>query len=456
MSEEKKNVNIWKALQKVPAGTMFVPLIIGAIITTIGQGLFNVDIWAVLGNPMKDMFSSSGQMLIIGLMLFFTGTGVKVSDLKSALGRSVPLIIVRLVVAYTLCALYYVLFGFEGVFGIPFLAVACAITSANAALYMGIISPFGDEADKAGFGIMLICSMPLLPILFLGFYGTSGFGIAQVMQIIALLIPFILGMILGSLDADIRKVFAGGNATILPFLGFEFGSTINLFKALGMIPQGILLSIAYFIIVIGPSYFVERNILHRPGYISVASASLAGIALAIPAMADTDKLAFSTVTKFDHSVKEQTITNVEDIKTLKAKLQPIVDQNKNIFYMFLAHAKFSKMHVRSCYKCAKPYPTHAETACEQREYHYENEEGQIIAIYCPDYVEGINLPGWHFHFLSDDKTHGGHILGLSADEFTFKMNAIPEFDLVLLTDSDFGKLNLTEDLSESTNAVEGN
>ena len=124
--------------------------------------------------------------------------------------------------------------------------------------------------------------------------------------------------------------------------------------------------------------------------------------------------------------------------------------------MFLAHAKFSKMHVRSCYKCAKPYPTLAEAACEQREYHYENEEGQIIAIYCPDYVEGINLPGWHFHFLSDDMTHGGHILGLSADEFTFKMNAIPEFDLVLPTDSDFGKLNLTEDLSESTNAVEGN
>ena len=162
---------------------MFVPLIIGAIITTIGQGLFNVDIWVVLGNPMKDMFSSSGQMLIIGLMLFFTGTGVKVSDLKSALGRSVPLIIVRLVVAYTLCALYYVLFGFEGVFGIPFLAVACAITSANAALYMGIISPFGDEADKVGFGIMLICSMPLLPILFLGFYGTSGFGVLRLYRL---------------------------------------------------------------------------------------------------------------------------------------------------------------------------------------------------------------------------------------------------------------------------------
>ena len=81
MSEEKKNVNIWKSLQKVPAGTMFVPLIIGAIITTIGQGIFNVDIWATLGNPMKDMFSSSGQMLIIGLMLFFTGFSRFSSDI---------------------------------------------------------------------------------------------------------------------------------------------------------------------------------------------------------------------------------------------------------------------------------------------------------------------------------------------------------------------------------------
>ena len=69
--ETKKNINIWKSLQKVPAGTMFVPLIIGAIITTICQGIFNFDLWGTLGNPMKDMFSSSGQMLLIGLFIAF-------------------------------------------------------------------------------------------------------------------------------------------------------------------------------------------------------------------------------------------------------------------------------------------------------------------------------------------------------------------------------------------------
>ena len=75
----KKNVNIWKTLQKVPAGTMFVPLIIGALITTVCQGMLHFDLWATLGNPMQDMFSSSGQMLLIGLMLFCTGTQLKIS-----------------------------------------------------------------------------------------------------------------------------------------------------------------------------------------------------------------------------------------------------------------------------------------------------------------------------------------------------------------------------------------
>ena len=115
---------------------MFVPLIICAVITTICQGLLNFDLWETLGNPMKDMFSSSGQMLIIGLMLFCTGTQLKMSDIKDAMHRGVLLILVRLGVAYALCALFYALFGFDGVLGISFLAFVCAVTSASAALYM--------------------------------------------------------------------------------------------------------------------------------------------------------------------------------------------------------------------------------------------------------------------------------------------------------------------------------
>ena len=75
------NVNIWKSLQKVPAGTMFVPLIIGAIITTICQGFFHFDLWERWqSNEGYVLFQR--QMLLIGLMLFCTGTSLKLSDMQ--------------------------------------------------------------------------------------------------------------------------------------------------------------------------------------------------------------------------------------------------------------------------------------------------------------------------------------------------------------------------------------
>ena len=91
MKNEKKprNVGIWAFLNKIPAGTMFVPLVISAIICTItvecglGTGVVGEGqtLWEFLGNPMKDLFGKTGQMLLIGLMLFCTGTMIKPHDL---------------------------------------------------------------------------------------------------------------------------------------------------------------------------------------------------------------------------------------------------------------------------------------------------------------------------------------------------------------------------------------
>lgn len=71
------------------------------------------------------------------------------------------------------------------------------------------------------------------------------------------------------------------------------------------------------------------------------------------------------------------------------------------------------------------------------------------------YINGINLPGWHFHYLSGDKTQEGHILGLSSDKLSVKINKIERFDLTLPTNPDFAKRDLCEDMSAKTAAVEG-
>ena len=286
-----KGVKIWDFLNKIPAGTMFVPLVISAIITTIcihcGLG---VSLWNYLGNPMKDLFGSTGQMLLIGLMLFCTGTTITGRDFIEVGKRGIWIILARLIPAYIICAIVFVCCGVNGFAGIDSITLACCLTSANAALYMGIIQPYGDDSDKGTFPIMLIFSMPLVPFIFLSCMGSGSSDITtSILQIISLLIPFLLGVLLGNLDQKIRNVFKGGNAIILPFLGFQFGSTIDLVNAFQgeVIIAALLLTVIYWAVTMIIPYLVDRFILKRPGYASVASCSLAGVALSIPAMVAT-------------------------------------------------------------------------------------------------------------------------------------------------------------------------
>ena len=175
----------------------------------------------------------------------------------------------------------------------------------------------------------------------------------------------------------------------------------------------------------------------------------------VAVMKPEDGVAFGTVAKFDENVPVHEMASIADIEAMKNALEPYVGGNKNIFYMIKAKGEFKTMHVRSCFSCEKPYPTLSEVAQNQREFHYENTRGTVIAVYCPAYVNGINLPGWHFHYLSGDKKQGGHILGLSADRLELKVNRIERFDLTLPTNPEFAQRDLCEDLSAKTAAVEG-
>lgn len=175
----------------------------------------------------------------------------------------------------------------------------------------------------------------------------------------------------------------------------------------------------------------------------------------VTVMGPEDGVAFGTVAKFDESAPAVELTDIRDLSALRAALEPYISENKNVFYILKAQGFFPTMHVRSCYASQKPYPTLSEVAENQREFHLENTRGSVIAVFCPAYVNGINLPGWHFHYLSTDKAHGGHILGLSASSMTAKLNKLERFDLTLPQNPEFAKRDLCEDLSAKTAKVEG-
>ncbi|MBR4566951.1 acetolactate decarboxylase [bacterium] len=65
------------------------------------------------------------------------------------------------------------------------------------------------------------------------------------------------------------------------------------------------------------------------------------------------------------------------------------------------------MHIRSERKQEEPYkPLVDVLRVDQTEKKLTNVEGTVVALYTPDYMGDLNAAGWHFHFITNDKTEG--------------------------------------------------
>jgi acetolactate decarboxylase len=51
---------------------------------------------------------------------------------------------------------------------------------------------------------------------------------------------------------------------------------------------------------------------------------------------------------------------------------------------------------------------------------FENElgpsDGTLVGFWSPPYASGIEVAGYHFHFISDDRQVGGHVLDCAGRE----------------------------------------
>src|SRR4029079_7788282 len=77
---------------------------------------------------------------------------------------------------------------------------------------------------------------------------------------------------------------------------------------------------------------------------------------------------------------------------------------------------FSAVLARSVPRQQRPYPPLAEVVRHEREFTFTDVTGSLVGFRFPDYAQGINVPGYHLHFLSDDRTRGGHVLDCTVVE----------------------------------------
>ena len=68
----------------------------------------------------------------------------------------------------------------------------------------------------------------------------------------------------------------------------------------------------------------------------------------------------------------------------------------------------------------------------------------------------LNAVGWHFHFVSKDRTKGGHVLGVQIADAVLTWDDVDGFALRLPQSERFSRYDLTVDQSEDIEKIEKN
>ena len=276
--ELKRMISIYGIYKKIPGGSLLVPMFLIAIINTIFPNLL-----ASFGGMTTAMFKT-GTMAFAAAILFFTGAGIKAKTLGTVIKRCGILTLMKLAIAFGFGFLFVRLFGTDGFLGITTVAFVTCICSCNPGVFMGLAADYGEAGDMGNFATMNIVSMPCWPMLILAAAAGAKFN---VMDLVTVFVPFLLGMLLGNLDPGFAKIVGPANAALIPLMGCCFGSTLNLVTAVKAGGAGLLLALLYLVLNVPFMLFADRVLARRPGYAAVSWCSIAGIAMTVPAMAES-------------------------------------------------------------------------------------------------------------------------------------------------------------------------
>ncbi len=161
----------------------------------------------------------------------------------------------------------------------------------------------------------------------------------------------------------------------------------------------------------------------------------------VHSLPDSAKTPFSEVTFFKPDI-EVAVTEAKSLAELTTLLDAKLSST-NQFYAVRIHATFSNIKVRSVAKQTQPYVTLPEAVKSQALFDFQNITGTLVGFRCPVFVKGLNLPGYHFHFISDDLSGGGHVLDCALSSAQASFDRLENFKILVPTDPFFLKADFS-------------
>jgi acetolactate decarboxylase len=154
---------------------------------------------------------------------------------------------------------------------------------------------------------------------------------------------------------------------------------------------------------------------------------------------------YAVVTRFKPSVDLM----IEPAEALSV-LTHLCDEHRrsnNIFYAVRLDGEFHHIHTRAV--CPPPEGGRLiDAAKAQAEFQFSGIRGTLVGIWSPGFSSTFSISGYHFHFLSEDRQCGGHLLGCTTGQLRLRIEALTDFHLALPENESFLKADLSKTSAE--------
>ncbi len=126
---------------------------------------------------------------------------------------------------------------------------------------------------------------------------------------------------------------------------------------------------------------------------------------------EQSRVPFAVITKF-HPDYRFAVTG-DSLDQVSQEIDKHI-RSTNLIYAIRIHGNFSELTTRAIPKLFPPYPPLSDAVTEEIKFPLQDIAGTLVAFRCPAWVKGINQVGYHYHFISDDQTVGGHALSFTT------------------------------------------
>jgi acetolactate decarboxylase len=154
---------------------------------------------------------------------------------------------------------------------------------------------------------------------------------------------------------------------------------------------------------------------------------------------------FAVVTRFSPQtdVDTEPVANFNELEERCDKYR----NSGNIFYALRLDGRFRKVRTRAV-NPPQPGTRLVDAANAQSEFSFNDIDGTLIGLWSPGFSSAFSISGYHFHFLSKDRQHGGHLLDVESGPLRLKVEALTDFHLALPESESFLKADLSKNTAE--------